>query len=142
MTNNAQLLPLPEPTFKQVGIEQGTNRRVQISNYTADQMQSYALACIEAAKPADLCTQCAADGKCMKKLAICYANGTSQKYAKPDALGSLPVVLDRSDSVNLATNMINFYGCKGITEKGVKVLCEAVLLMDSAIATYEAAQSK
>lgn len=35
---------LPEPAFRQVGVEQGTNRRVQIANYTADQMESYATA--------------------------------------------------------------------------------------------------
>lgn len=34
-----ELLPLPEPSFTQVGIERGTNRRVQIKNFTADQLR-------------------------------------------------------------------------------------------------------
>jgi hypothetical protein len=45
MTNNAQLLPLPEVTPE--------TPLAIMHQYTADQMQSYALACIEAAKPAD-----------------------------------------------------------------------------------------
>lgn len=45
-----------------------------------------------------------------------------------------PLPVDRSEAVNLARNMLTVHECKGITDKGVRVLCEAVMAMDSALA--------
>lgn len=52
--------------------------------------------------------------------------------AKKDAALKACVV-DRGDAVNLARNMLEIHDCKGITEKGVRVLCDAVMRMDAAI---------
>ena len=42
--------------------------------------------------------------------------------------------MDRADAVNLARNALTQYDC-AITKKGVRVLAEAVLSMDSALTT-------
>lgn len=42
--------------------------------------------------------------------------------------------VDRSEAVNLARNMLEVHECKGITDSGVRVLCEAVMAMDSVLA--------
>ena len=50
-----------------------------------------------------------------------------------------PVVagdVDRADAVNLARNALTQYDC-AITKKGVRVLAEAVLSMDSALTTQQ-----
>ena len=58
--------------------------------------------------------------------------------ATPPA-GGESVAIDRGDAVNLARNMLDHRNCKGITSYGVRVLCEAILKMDAAIATPPAA---
>lgn len=50
--------------------------------------------------------------------------------------------IDRSDAVNLARNMMEIHDCKGITEKGVRVLCDAVLRMDAALLSSDAQPSE
>ena len=55
-----------------------------------------------------------------------------------------PVVagdVDRADAVNLARNALTQYDC-AITKKGVRVLAEAVLSMDSALTTPQPAQAQ
>lgn len=49
------------------------------------------------------------------------------------------ITLDRSDAVNLARNLLEVRNCKGITERGVRVLCKAVMAMDQALAAAPAA---
>lgn len=45
--------------------------------------------------------------------------------------------VDRSDAVNLARNMLDMRDCKGITEHGVRVLCDAIVRMDAAINVHQ-----
>ena len=55
-----------------------------------------------------------------------------------------PVVagdVDRADAVNLARNALTQYDC-AITKKGVRVLAEAVLSMDSALTTQQPTQTQ
>ena len=57
--------------------------------------------------------------------------------AELKAMWGQPVVagdVDRADAVNLARNALTQYDC-AITKKGVRVLAEAVLSMDSALTT-------
>jgi hypothetical protein len=84
MTNNAQLLPLPEGSL--ICWTPNPEGPCDIV-YTPEQMQSYALACIEAAKPAD-------EGwKTKAAFGMYRHDGKIIDVAKPaDALGSLPVV--------------------------------------------------
>lgn len=44
------------------------------------------------------------------------------------------VTYDRSAAVNLARNVLKFKADKTITAKGVRILCEAVIGMDAALA--------
>ncbi|MDQ0571524.1 hypothetical protein QFZ42_003358 [Variovorax paradoxus] len=46
--------------------------------------------------------------------------------------------LNRADAVNLARNMLTLRDCKGITTYGVRVLCDAVMAMDAALAATPA----
>ena len=52
------------------------------------------------------------------------------KWGQPVVAGDV----DRADAVNLARNALTQYDC-AITKKGVRVLAEAVLSMDSALTT-------
>lgn len=61
--------------------------------------------------------------------------------ATPPAAGE-SVAVDRSDAVNLARNMLDHRNCKGITSYGVRVLCEAILKMDAALATPPAVSAE
>ena len=54
------------------------------------------------------------------------------KWGQPVVAGDV----DRADAVNLARNALTQYDC-AITKKGVRVLAEAVLSMDSALTTPE-----
>ena len=49
--------------------------------------------------------------------------------------------MDRADAVNLARNALTQYDC-AITKKGVRVLAEAVLSMDSALTTPQPTQAQ
>lgn len=46
------------------------------------------------------------------------------------------VTYDRSAAVNLARNVLKFKADKTITAKGVRILCEAVIGMDAALAAH------
>lgn len=50
-----------------------------------------------------------------------------------------PAQVDRGDATNLARNMLTVHDCKGITSKGVRVLSEAVMAMDTALKALPAA---
>ena len=65
-----------------------------------------------------------------------YAEVCAERDALEKQIAALREQLrtDRSEAVNLAENLLE-RGCKGVTERGVKVLCEAVLMMDDAIAS-------
>ena len=58
------------------------------------------------------------------------------KWGQPAVAGDV----DRADAVNLARNALTQYDC-AITKKGVRVLAEAVLSMDSALRTEQPAPS-
>ena len=49
--------------------------------------------------------------------------------------------MDRADAVNLARNALTQYDC-AITKKGVRVLAEAVLSMDSALTTPQSTHAQ
>ena len=59
------------------------------------------------------------------------------KWGQPVVAGDV----DRADAVNLARNALTQYDC-AITKKGVRVLAEAVLSMDSAITTPQPTQAQ
>ena len=59
-----------------------------------------------------------------------YARAVLAKWGQPVVAGDV----DRADAVNLARNALTQYDC-AITKKGVRVLAEAVLSMDSALTT-------
>ena len=59
------------------------------------------------------------------------------KWGQPAVAGDV----DRADAVNLARNALTQYDC-AITKKGVRVLAEAVLSMDSALTTPEPTQAQ
>ena len=59
------------------------------------------------------------------------------KWGQPVVAGDV----DRADAVNLARNALTQYDC-AITKKGVRVLAEAVLSMDSALTTPQPAQAQ
>ena len=61
---------------------------------------------------------------------FCYARAVLAKWGSPVVAGDV----DRADAVNLARNALTQYDC-AITKKGVRVLAEAVLSMDSALTT-------
>ena len=64
--------------------------------------------------------------------------------AELKAMWGQPVVagdVDRADAVNLARNALTQYDC-AITKKGVRVLAEAVLSMDSALTTPQPTQAQ
>ena len=58
------------------------------------------------------------------------ARAVLAKWGQPVVAGDV----DRADAVNLARNALTQYDC-AITKKGVRVLAEAVLSMDSALTT-------
>jgi len=60
-------------------------------------------------KPADLCANCAADGRCMKRQALCVANGTAD--AKHAGAVPLPVmeVLERREVTPLCDHVVMGY---------------------------------
>ena len=59
------------------------------------------------------------------------------KWGQPVVAGDV----DRADAVNLARNALTQYDC-AITKKGVRVLAEAVLSMDSALTTPQPTQAQ
>ena len=59
-----------------------------------------------------------------------YARAVLAKWGQPSVAGEV----DRADAVNLARNCLGAYNC-AITKKGIRVLAEAVLSMDSALST-------
>ena len=61
-----------------------------------------------------------------------FARAVLAKWGQPVVAGDV----DRADAVNLARNALTQYDC-AITKKGVRVLAEAVLSMDSALTTPE-----
>ena len=61
-----------------------------------------------------------------------FARAVLAKWGSPVVAGDV----DRADAVNLARNALTQYDC-AITKKGVRVLAEAVLSMDSALTTQE-----
>ena len=61
-----------------------------------------------------------------------FARAVLAKWGSPVVAGDV----DRADAVNLARNALTQYDC-AITKKGVRVLAEAVLSMDSALTTPE-----
>ena len=69
---------------------------------------------------------------------------TQPTDAELKAMWGQPVVagdVDRADAVNLARNALTQYDC-AITKKGVRVLAEAVLSMDSALTTPQPTQAQ
>ena len=66
-----------------------------------------------------------------------YARAVLAKWGSPVVAGDV----DRADAVNLARNALTQYDC-AITKKGVRVLAEAVLSMDSALTTPEPTQAQ
>ena len=66
-----------------------------------------------------------------------YARAVLAKWGQPVVAGDV----DRADAVNLARNALTQYDC-AITKKGVRVLAEAVLSMDSALTTPQPAQAQ
>lgn len=61
----------------------------------------------------------------------------SQTQEEP-AAGEQAGAVDRGDAVNLARNMLAVRDCESITSYGVRVLCEAVMTMDAALAAIAA----
>ena len=66
-----------------------------------------------------------------------FARAVLAKWGQPVVAGDV----DRADAVNLARNALTQYDC-AITKKGVRVLAEAVLSMDSALTTPQPAQAQ
>ena len=66
-----------------------------------------------------------------------YARAVLAKWGQPVVAGDV----DRADAVNLARNALTQYDC-AITKKGVRVLAEAVLSMDSALTTPQPTQAQ
>ena len=66
-----------------------------------------------------------------------YARAVLAKWGQPVVAGDV----DRADAVNLARNALTQYDC-AITKKGVRVLAEAVLSMDSALTTPQPTQTQ
>ena len=66
---------------------------------------------------------------------FCYTRAVLAKWGQPVVAGDV----DRADAVNLARNALTQYDC-AITKKGVRVLAEAVLSMDSALTTPQPTQ--
>ena len=64
-----------------------------------------------------------------------FARAVLAKWGQPVVAGDV----DRADAVNLARNALTQYDC-AITKKGVRVLAEAVLSMDSALTTPQPTQ--
>ena len=64
-----------------------------------------------------------------------FARAALAKWGQPVVAGDV----DRADAVNLARNALTQYDC-AITKKGVRVLAEAVLSMDSALTTPQPTQ--
>ena len=65
-----------------------------------------------------------------------FARAVLAKWGQPVVAGDV----DRADAVNLARNALTQYDC-AITKKGVRVLAEAVLSMDSALTTPQPTQA-
>ena len=65
------------------------------------------------------------------------ARAVLAKWGQPVVAGDV----DRADAVNLARNALTQYDC-AITKKGVRVLAEAVLSMDSALTTPQPTQAQ
>ena len=65
------------------------------------------------------------------------ASAVLAKWGQPVVAGDV----DRADAVNLARNALTQYDC-AITKKGVRVLAEAVLSMDSALTTPQPAHAQ
>ena len=68
---------------------------------------------------------------------IDFARAVLAKWGQPVVAGDV----DRADAVNLARNALTQYDCS-ITKKGVRVLAEAVLSMDSALTTPQPTQAQ
>ena len=68
---------------------------------------------------------------------IGFARAVLAKWGQPVVAGDV----DRADAVNLARNALTQYDC-AITKKGVRVLAEAVLSMDSALTTPQPTQAQ
>ena len=66
-----------------------------------------------------------------------FARAVLAKWGQPVVAGDV----DRADAVNLARNALTQYDC-AITKKGVRVLAEAVLSMDSALTTPQPTQAQ
>lgn len=66
-----------------------------------------------------------------------FARAVLAKWGQPVVAGDV----DRADAVNLARNALTQYDC-AITKKGVRVLAEAVLSMDSALTTPQPTQTQ
>ena len=66
-----------------------------------------------------------------------YARAVLAKWGQPVVAGDV----DRADAVNLARNALTQYDC-AITKKGVRVLAEAVLSMDSALTTPQSTHAQ
>ena len=66
-----------------------------------------------------------------------FARAVLAKWGQPVVAGDV----DRADAVNLARNALTQYDC-AITKKGVRVLAEAVLSMDSALTTQQPTQTQ
>ena len=66
-----------------------------------------------------------------------FARAVLAKWGSPVVAGDV----DRADAVNLARNALTQYDC-AITKKGVRVLAEAVLSMDSALTTPQPTQAQ
>ena len=66
-----------------------------------------------------------------------FARAVLDKWGQPVVAGDV----DRADAVNLARNALTQYDC-AITKKGVRVLAEAVLSMDSALTTPQPAHAQ
>ena len=66
-----------------------------------------------------------------------FARAVLEKWGQPSVAGEV----DRADAVNLARNCLGAYNC-AITKKGIRVLAEAVLSMDSALSTPQPTQTQ
>ena len=120
------LPPLPGRAYN---IDAGSGG--SIPGYSARQMRSYALFALAAYRASQQAiTPETGNAAALRASAITPENGESA-----DAMDAAPLAhVDRSDSVNLARNMLEVHDCKGITAAGVRILCEGVLRMDAALA--------
>lgn len=71
--------------------------------------------------------------------AIAFGRADLAKWGTPPAVAGEQV--DRADAVNLARNTLTQYD-RAITKKGVRVLAEAVLSMDTALTTPQPTQAQ